>query len=557
MAHGKRLAVDANIGSSEYGAPKKRLALSHTANATSPATEIVEAVSPTSPHLAPDTDTTNIKTEPDDEGKSVHLYPTSPQPIVTKNTLMWFRNDLRLNDNRALFEASMRSKVAPDGFLVAIYLLSPEEWASHDEAPVKIDFWMRNLATLRTDLDQLNIPLIVRTAPKARDVVDIVRAIVREFDISHVFWNKELMVDEQRRDTRVKRALEEQDHIIVQELDDQCIVPPRDVRTKTGNAYSVFTPYYKTWSHLVETEPHYLQLSAKPDPNRIQARTVFHQFFHHSTTSKTTAMGAMAVTASQTEPEPEPESPIPTSYPHPLDRNRIETLFPAGETAAHARLTTFLEHRVLNYHQRRDVPHDEDGCSSLSPYLAAGVLSTRQCVVAARATITHITAHSNNKEKSAFGREGIKTWIKEIGWRLNNIGYMHNRLRMIVACFLVKDLMINWQWGEKYFMSHLIDGDLASNNGGWQWSASTGTDAQPYFRIFNPLLQSQRFDPNGTFIRRWVPELRGLTDKQIHEPFKILAPSQFAKLGYPKPIVDHATVKTRYINEFKRVLGTK
>ncbi|KAF9322806.1 hypothetical protein BG006_002041, partial [Podila minutissima] len=330
-----------------------------------------------------------------------------------------------------------------------------------------------------------------------------------------------------------------------------------------------------TWCHLIETNPYYLDLAHAPEPNHSKARTLFQKHF---------------------------AATIPTSHPHGLDVAEIQRLFPAGEQAAHARLNEFVQQRAAQYHVRRDVPHEQQGCSMLSAYLNAGVLSMRQCVVAARAA---------NRNKIVAGDEGLKTWIKELGWRefyrnilvsfprvcksrafqpitekiqwsdnqvhfrawcqgktgfpivdagmrqLNTIGYMHNRLRMIVACFLVKDLMINWQWGEKYFMQQQIDGDLASNNGGWQWSASTGTDAQPYFRVFNPLLQSQRFDPNGIFIRRWVPELKGLTDKQIHEPHKILTPAQFAKLSYPKPIVDHATAKTRYVEEFKRVLATK
>ncbi|KAG0096514.1 hypothetical protein BGZ93_004389 [Podila epicladia] len=489
-------------------------------------------------------------TSNDDEHPPIKTEAQNDYPLatpVTKNTLMWFRNDLRLQDNRALYAASMRSRVGQDSAVIALYVLSPEEWHNHDEAAVKIDFWMRNLVVLKTELAALDIPLVVRTAEHQEDVATVVRETVRECGVSHVFWNRELMVDEQKRDRRVKRTLEEEEGVVLEEFDDQCIVPPRDVRTKTGNPYAVFTPFYKTWCHLVETNPHYLDLAHTPEPNRSEARTLFQKHF---------------------------AATIPASHPHGLDVAEIQRLFPAGEQAAHARLSEFVQQRAAQYHVRRDVPHEQQGCSMLSAYLNAGVLSTRQCVVAARAA---------NRNKIVAGDEGLKTWIKELGWRefyrnilvsfprvcksrafqpiTEKIQWSDNQVNFRAWCqgktgFPI-DLMINWQWGEKYFMQQLIDGDLASNNGGWQWSASTGTDAQPYFRVFNPLLQSQRFDPNGTFIRRWVPELKGLTDKQIHEPHKILTPVQFAKLGYPRPIVDHATAKTRYVEEFKRVLATK
>ncbi|KAF9087058.1 hypothetical protein BGX29_001057 [Mortierella sp. GBA35] len=509
------------------------------------------------------TTTTNVKVKSEDDDHH------AKGPIVTRNVLMWFRTDLRIRDNKALYAASMRSKVGGDNnFLIALYIISEEEWVEHDEAPVKIDFWMRNLTTLKASLDKLAIPLVVKMAPKKVDVVKVIEEVVREMDISHVFWSSELMVDERKRDRQVKQALLKHSGVYVEEHEEQCIVSPEDVRTKTGNPYAVFTPWYNTWCRLVETEPHYLELAEMPDANPPKAKEVFAEHF---------------------------KTKVPSSHPHPLDANEMKQRYPAGEDEAHARLEKFVKERAKNYHQSRDIlGHLEGtGTSVLSPYLNAGVLSTRQCVVAAQTA---------NKNKISTGDEGLKTWIKELGWRefyrhilaafprvcmgrafqpktervqwsdneehfqlwcdgktgmrqLKATGYVHNRLRMIVACFLVKDLLINWQRGEKYFMSNLIDGDLASNNGGWQWSASTGTDAQPYFRVFNPLLQSKRYDPKGEYIRRWIPELRSLTDQQIHDPSQALSPKEFAKLGYPKPIVDHATAKAKYLEDFKRVLA--
>ncbi|KAF9571487.1 hypothetical protein EC968_000518 [Mortierella alpina] len=469
-------------------------------------------------------------------------------PIVTKNSLIWFRNDLRLKDNTALYAASMRSRVG-NKYLIGLYILSEEEWSDHDEAPVKIDFWMRNLTSLKHSLDKLAIPLIVKRATHKADVAGIVETVVREMEISHVFWNAELMINEQRRDATVRKVLSRLPNVHVEECDDQCVVPPRDIRTKTGNPYAVFTPFYNSWCNLVETEPHYLELSEAPDANPANAKELFAEHFKKNP---------------------------PASHPHPLDDALIRRLYPAGEQEAHDRLHKFVRERATKYHQGRDSPHQE-ATSVLSPYLNAGVISTRQCIAVARAA---------NKNKITTGDDGLKTWIKELGWREF---YRHILVNFPRVCMsrafqrktervqwsdneelferwcegktgfpivdAVKDLLINWQWGEKYFMNNLIDGDLASNNGGWQWSASTGTDAQPYFRVFNPLLQSQRFDPKGEYIRRWVPELRQLSDKQIHEPYRALSPKEFAKLGYPKPIVDHAVSKKRYMDEFKRVLA--
>ncbi|KAF9366930.1 hypothetical protein BGX34_000050 [Mortierella sp. NVP85] len=558
MSPRKRSAPEDQDAHKEF---KKRVATyAHSSNSYGSSSKSVFASASRSTPHASNHDDAAVKEEDEDAG-----------PIVTKNTLMWFRNDLRLQDNRALYAASMRSKVGAK-CLIGLYVISEEEWAEHDEAPVKIDFWMRNLVSLKESLDKLAIPLVVKTAKHKANVITIVESVVREMEISHVFWNAELMIDERRRDIAVRRALLKLPNVHVEECEDQCVVNPQDVKTKTGNPYAVFTPFYNTWCKLVETDPHYLELSEAPDANPPEAKRLYANHF---------------------------KAEIPGSYPHNLNIGEINRLYPAGEEEAHNRLNNFLEAKVKNYPEARNVPIQEGTCV-ISPYLNAGIISTRQCVVIARAA---------NKNKITTGDDGIKSWIRELGWRefyrnilvsfprvcmnrafqpkteqvrwndnddhlkrwcegktgfpivdagmrqLNSIGYMHNRLRMITACFLVKDLLIDWRKGEKYFMSSLIDGDLASNNGGWQWSASTGTDAQPYFRVFNPLLQSQRFDPKGDYIRKWVPELKDLTEKQVHDPYHSLSSKEFAKLGYPKPIVDHATSKKKYVEEFKRALA--
>jgi len=266
-------------------------------------------------------------------------------------------------------------------------------------------------------------------------------------------------------------------------------------------------------------------------------------------------------------------------------------LWPAGEAAALKRLEAFCAKGLMDYKARRDLPA-VSGTSALSPYLTVGSLSPRTAMAMAQ--------HANGGSADG-GQQGAATWMSELIWRefykhvlahfprvcmhrpfkpetarlkwednpahlkawqegrtgfpivdaaqrqLLATGWMHNRLRMITAMFFTKDLLLDWRLGERHFMRCLIDGDLSANNGGWQWSAGTGTDAAPYFRIFNPTTQSEKFDPDGEFIRTWVPELAKVSSKDIHDPPPLLR----ARLGYPPPIVDHARARDRTLKAWK------
>jgi deoxyribodipyrimidine photo-lyase len=274
--------------------------------------------------------------------------------------------------------------------------------------------------------------------------------------------------------------------------------------------------------------------------------------------------------------------------------------FPPGEGEAQRRLHAFINRAELGIYHYKDLRDREDieGTSKLSPYLRFGLLSARQVVSAAWEAIR--AAPDEQSHKNA------ETWLNELIWRefyihilyhfpevrksnfrMHNIawnndaaefaawcagltgypgvdaamrqlvktGWMHNRARMIVASFLTKDLLIDWRWGERFFMQHLVDGDPAANNGGWQWTAGTGTDAAPYFRIFNPILQSKKFDPNGQYIRQWVPELTSVPNEFIHEPW--LMPDALQKSigcvigkNYPAPLVDHHWARERTLNAY-------
>ncbi|CAG8584585.1 179_t:CDS:2, partial [Ambispora leptoticha] len=486
------------------------------------------------------------------------------------NCVMWFRTDLRLKDNRALSLASKHA-IMHNKNLFALFIISPQEWQTHDVASIRVDFWLRNLSSLQKQLEKLNIPLIVRTVGLRKNVPSAVIESCKAVNASHLFVNIEYEVNESRRDKKVC-SLAEHNDIVVSLEHDQCVIPPGLLLTKQQKPYTVYTPFKKLWLTIVGSEPNYLELSPEPAPNNESIREQHASEFN---TEIPEFVEGFQLSSAQS--------------------NRASIEFPAGEDVAHERLQAFISERITNYKEARNIP-SVIGTSSLSAYFAAGVLSARQCVVAARAV---------NKNKLQDGNIGIATWVEEIVWRdfyrhvlvafphicmnrpfklemesiewnndperlrrwcegktgypivdagmrqLNETGWMHNRVRMITAMFLTKDLLINWQYGERYFMQHLIDGDFASNNGGWQWCASTGTDAQPWFRIFNPTLQSQKFDPNGDYVRKWVPELSSLGPNEIHDPSKSLSLMRFAKLNYPSPIVDHKTARKKALETYK------
>ena len=466
--------------------------------------------------------------------------------------LLWLRSDLRVRDNTALAAA------AAAGPLLAVYLLSPAQWRAHDDAPCKVDFWLRNLAELSRDLAALNIPLLLRCAERWDDAPAVLLELCRQHGIDAVHVNVEYGVHEERRDRAVAAALHGagigwHSHL------DQLLFAPGSVLTQSGGYFQVFSQFRKVcYARLAERLP---ALQALP---RIQAPT-----------------GVAA-------------DPLPAAvagFPAPAEA--LRRLWPAGEAAAQRQLAGFAAEHLADYDRQRDFPA-QPGTSHLSPYLAAGVLSPRQCLHAA------LTA---NRGEFASGNTGAVSWINELLWRefykhvlvgyprvsmgrafraetealawrdapadleawqqgrtgipivdaamrqLLATGWMHNRLRMIVAMFLTKNLLIDWRAGERWFMQHLIDGDLAANNGGWQWSASTGTDAAPYFRIFNPLAQSAKFDPDGTFLRQWLPELAALNRRDIHHPAAL--GGLFGVPDYPQPIVELGKSRERALAAFQ------
>ena len=459
---------------------------------------------------------------------------------------------MRHYDNTALSAAAKRGPTA------AVYLISPEQWQAHDDAPCKVDFWLRNLRTLSDSLQQLNIPLLIRTAPTWDQASAVLLELCQQLDVQAVHVNEEYGINETRRDKEVAQSLEARGIEFHRYLD-QLLFQPGSILTQSGSYFQVFSQFRRIcYNRLHMALP---RIVARPD-SQAPLNIV---------------------------PDSIPESVSGFAAPS----ESLRALWPAGEKEAQQRLAQFADEQIHFYQDERDLPA-KPGTSQLSTYLAAGVISPRQCL--------HAALHSNNGEFES-GSPGVFTWITELLWRefykhilvgyprvsrhrafrpeteylpwrnapdelaawkqgrtgfpiidaaiaqLLETGWMHNRLRMVVAMFLTKNLLIDWREGERFFMQHLIDGDLAANNGGWQWSSSTGTDSVPYFRIFNPLTQSERFDPEGRFIKHWLPQLADLNKKQVHNPASI--GGLFGVANYPAPMVNLSQSRERALSAFK------
>lgn len=481
-------------------------------------------------------------------------------------TLVWFRADLRTLDNPALHHAAARS----DRGVIGVFIISPEQWREHDWAPVKVEFLLRHLRQLSASLAKLNIPLLIEHTPRFEGQPKLLLGLARAHTCDSIYFNEEYELNEWRRDEALK-SLAAKHGVGVSTFNDQCLIRPGGVRTGEGRFFTVFTPFKKALYRAMESGGLADGAFEPIAPPRKQER-----------------ISGMA------------PSPVPERVPG-FESTVDPSLWPAGESVALERLKDFCARRIRRYKELRDYP-GKDATSVLSPYLAVGSVTHRQMVSAALKT---------NGGKLDAGDPGCVHWISEVAWRefyrhilvgfprvcmhrafkpaterirwsrdedhfnawregrtgvpivdagmrqLATTGWMHNRVRMIVAMYLTKDLFIDWRWGEKHFMRNLIDGDLASNNGGWQWSASTGTDAAPYFRIFNPVTQSRKFDPDGSYIRRYVPELAELDggedgDGPVHDPAE-LPELLRSTVDYPRPLVDRGQVKDRVLKAFQSI----
>ena len=447
--------------------------------------------------------------------------------------LVWFRQDLRVHDNPALHQAAI------DGKVVAIFIEAEKQRKQHHESQAKVGFIYDSLLELRKELNALNIPLNILRCDDFDDQIKLICEMVEKEGISGVYFNNEYPLNEIERDAKLEGQLKER-KIEVHRYHGDLALEPNIIKNKQGSPYKVFTPYKKAWIEKHKTAP--IEPLPKPEKQNYTYKDQITESFA-------------------------------TEY--------HSDMWCVGESAAHDRLENFLE-QVNQYKDKRDIP-SESGTSMLSAYLTIGSLSAKQCIHA-------LLQYYEGDEAKLYG----DTWFSELVWRefyrqilidnpritkhkafnldakevwvgnkllleewkegktgfpiidaamrqLKQTGWMHNRLRMNAAMFLNKLCLVDWRLGEQYFMQTLIDGDFASNNGGWQWCSSTGADGAPYFRIMSPLSQSQRFDKSGDFIRKFVPELQELDSKSIHNP----SSEQRIKLGYPEPIIDYKAARKR------------
>ena len=461
--------------------------------------------------------------------------------------LFIFSNDLRLEDNAALYNASL----GRNG-LEALFLFNKDKWQLHYESPLKIKFQLNNLEIIKEELDNLNINLRV-LSPKLDDENKLILEEALKINASKVFINSEYGFNEKQRDENLRKLLAD-NRIDLIEFDSS-IINPKKIVTGAGTYFKVFTPYSRSFREELNKE--YLQCF--PAPVKQQTK----------------------IGDSDEIPNFELENT--------LKKNALK-LYEPGEKAAIEILENFFENKISDYKVARDFPA-QDSTSKLSVYLSSGIISAKKCVsklleisedtpgtgeyswfneIIWREFYKYIIFHYprvsmrksfNEKYDQVKWRddeEDFVAWTKgETGFpiidaamkQLLNTGWMHNRLRMIVAMFLSKNLLIDWKRGEEFFMQNLIDGDHASNVGGWQWSASTGVDAAPYFRIFNPITQSEKFDKEGLFLKHYLPNLEGLSSKEIHNPDIELR----KELNYPMPITDLSSSRKRAIEVFSKI----
>lgn len=457
-----------------------------------------------------------------------------------KKHLLWFRSDLRVHDNPALYQATKDADS-----LLAVYIRCPAQERLHDRGQRQLDFIDEHIQQLKTFLHQHKIKLHLLECDLYAEVPGLLDQFIQQQKITALFANREMGVNEDQRDHQVREHI----NIPFHRLNGDCILKPGSVLTQSSEMFRVYTAFRNAWVRQFQQQGYTL-------------------------------------------------APLPDTFTTPLpDPAQSECSgWQVGEKAAQDLLKDFCDNQLLDYDDQRDLPA-VNGTSRLSPYLAIGALSAKQCLHAIQSTLGYLpmspgekgfawlnellwrefyrhlmVAYPDLSRNSCFKKEMdhlqwlssehlFNSWcegktgypIIDAAMRcLNETGWMHNRLRMIVASFLTKDLQIDWRRGERYFMQQLIDADLASNNGGWQWAAGTGADAAPYFRIFNPTLQGEKFDAKGQFVKQWIPELHMVPEKYIHKPHTWFKSSNLST-DYPSPIVDHALARKQTLLRYQQI----
>ena len=473
---------------------------------------------------------------------------------ATRTRIFWFRRSLRLDDNRALLAA-----LDGGGQVVPVFVLDPAILTHPTTGQARTRFLLEALRDVDASLQKIGGRLIVRHGKPEQELVKL----AKEVDAEGLYFGRDYEPYSRERDGAVQKAMEKIG-VTVQTESDHLLHEPGEILSASGTNYTVFSPYKKVW----------LQTPIESPQDAPRSVSVPSGLFSETLPEMPSAVGVEG--AFEQKPR-------------------------VGGSEAEARkwLDEFLANCVAGYDEMRDYPAEE-GTSRLSAYLRMGVISVRRVYALMREA---------RAEMEAGKRTGPDTWASELAWRdfyyqimwhyphvvgnafrpkytdiswennqtffdawcegktgypfidaaqrqMNEEAWMHNRARMATASFLTKDLLIDWRLGEKYFMQMLIDGDTASNNGGWQWAAGTGTDAQPFFRIFNPVTQGEKFDPSGAYIKKWIPELTKVPAKFIHSPWKMTKSEQEAVgcvLGkdYPLPIVDHKVQREKALQLYR------
>jgi deoxyribodipyrimidine photo-lyase len=470
--------------------------------------------------------------------------------------IFWFRRDLRLGDNLGLHAAITSGRP-----VIPLFVFDPTILESERCGVPRLKFMLNALENLSTALHKHKRELLVRHGEPA----ETIPALMDDVGATGLYFNIDYTPYARERDEAVKTAIEQEVHT----FHDRLLAPPGTVEKNAGGPYTVYTPFKNKWRKQIK-------------PESVVDYDISADNLHDLSGIENDGLPSLDdLSFDATIDVPE-----------------------ASEAEAARRLQAFMDKAVYDYDDERNalgspaiINAKDDrttGTSFLSPYIRFGLLSPRQIYWKARETYAETTSDTRKESVVAFvdeiiwhefythvlwffpqvKTENFKEKYDAVTWETNDdalqawkdgktgypvvdaamrqlkgIGWMHNRARMITASFLTKDLLIDWKAGELHFIQWLLDGDLAANNGGWQWAAGTGTDAQPYFRIFNPISQSKKFDPDGTYIRHWVPELREVPDEYIHEPWTMDEPPA----DYPAPIVDHSEARERTLAAFQAI----
>lgn len=467
----------------------------------------------------------------------------------------WFRRDLRITGNKALREIWAKT----EGHTLGIFCFDSKFLSRPDFSPNRFAFFLKTLRALKAEFEEMGGSLLVIDQLP----YDFFSSLLETTTSAPRFvsWNRDYEPFARERDAKIEGFLN-QKGIKTLTARDHLIFEPNELQKEGDGYYQVYTPFFRKWFSALIMPEYLKRVTSELGPVKTSHAKIFHGTWEDLKASK---KFEDRLDAFERENKKNVTIPIPE----------------AGYACALQTLVEFSE-KLKSYDQQRDRP-DLSGTSKLSMFLKNGSITTAQIAkvlnlptlgptqflkeIVWREFYYHILFHRPDVENNSFNpkyqniawenrKDLFKRWqegttgfpIVDAGMRqLRQTGWMHNRVRMIVASFLVKDLLIDWRWGERHFMRELLDGDLAPNNGGWQWAASTGCDPQPYFRIFNPWLQSKKFDPDATYIKKYVPELKSFSAAAIHDPN-----ADRTRAGYPGPIIDHALQKKRALKLFER-----